>query len=212
VTCTGSSCVAARPGGCSAIPANGILPDHTPAVRGDGHGRPRTGQAMRMRRPCTTGRRRLASSAGNSFTKEKAHEQQSRFDRMDPRGGPLPASTLGRRSFDRRDRPPPRHVEECRGWQGAQARPAKPSITDQKGRRQHTPRAAPTAGASAGRHRAVGDGRRGARQASVRDLSVPTAARIHAGQASGARANNTRSQQSGRCWQQPMLLADRRAG
>ncbi len=70
MTCTGSSRVAARPGGCSAIPANGILTDYAPAVRGDGHGRPRTGQAMRMRRPCTTGRRR-AREFGRQFIQQR---------------------------------------------------------------------------------------------------------------------------------------------
>jgi hypothetical protein len=53
MTCTGSSRVSAHPDGCSAIP-NGIPSDLTLAVCGGDHGRPRTAQAMRLRRPCTT--------------------------------------------------------------------------------------------------------------------------------------------------------------
>ncbi len=81
MTCTGSSRVAARPGGCSAIPANGILPDHTPRLCAA------AAMADRARvRPCACDAPArqaggaLASWAGNSFSKGKAHEQQERSD------------------------------------------------------------------------------------------------------------------------------------
>jgi hypothetical protein len=53
---------------------------HALAARGGGHGGPRTGQTMRLRRHCTIGRRRAREWAGNSFSKGKAHEQQERSD------------------------------------------------------------------------------------------------------------------------------------